>query len=158
MDNDTVLSGSNDKIIRKLSLERSSNTWQPIAEMQEESLANGGYANSPCCMIFNPDSTLIAIAYRGFPLSVWDLNDATQPIGRCHRMGDDRAVGTALSFSGVDRVSWNPRTSEIVGLYNDGCVFKWDPQNDSTSGRETSYRGVRFGVQPRRGSIRYVQR
>ena len=35
------------------------------------------------------------------------------------------------SFSDVRYITWNPMTGHVLGVYNDGCVFKWHPfEND----------------------------
>ena len=30
----------------------------------------------------------------------------------------------------VERVTWNPTTGYVLGIYKDGCLFKWDPVSD----------------------------
>ena len=29
------------------------------------------------------------------------------------------------------KMCWNPITGHILGIYNDGCIFKWHPFEDS---------------------------
>ncbi len=130
-DNDmTVLIGSDDKIIRRASLKHVTPCWRFFDEtvLKEETSLDGTYQNSPCCMIFNNDATQIAVAYRGFPLSVWGVDDS-RLIGRCKRVTTRRSsIGNA--WTGVDRVTWHPRTGDVLGVYNDGCVFRWHPFED----------------------------
>ncbi|KAL8764802.1 MAG: hypothetical protein Q9209_007873 [Squamulea sp. 1 TL-2023] len=117
----TLLTASNDKAIRIASLQDDPPIWSildPRILKEETSI------NSPSCMAFNGDATQIAVAYRKFPLSVW----ATEPaelIGRCRRTRRTTTVHP------VERIVWHPHTGEVLGLYNDGSVFKWHPFEDT---------------------------
>jgi WD40 repeat protein len=126
-ENDTsILTGSDDKVIRKISLGSVSGGWQILVSLGEEATAiDGAFTSAPCFMAFNPDATQIAVAHRGFPLSVWGVDDP-RLIGMCKRVVERRR-GSNNVFTGVKRVSWNPRTGGLLGIYNDGCVFKWYP-------------------------------
>ncbi|KAL8781299.1 MAG: hypothetical protein Q9213_006074 [Squamulea squamosa] len=117
----TLLTASNDKAVRIASLQDDPPIWSildPRILKEETSI------NSPSCMAFNGDATQIAVAYRKFPLSVW----ATEPaelIGRCRRTRRTTTVHP------VERIVWHPHTGEVLGLYNDGSVFKWHPFEDT---------------------------
>jgi WD40 repeat protein len=88
--------------------------------------------NSPKCVAFNQEGTQVALAYRGFPLSVWSI-DHPGIVGMCERPGN---VGLDL-WTGVDRVGWNPLTGHVVGIYSDGCVFKWHPEENDNQELKT---------------------
>ena len=121
-----VLAGLDDRSVRKLSLSAVSDGWKILDAriLNEEITLEGTNHNSPCCMVFSPNATQIAVGYRGFPLSVWAI-DNPRLIGRCRRSNNGRKPSHA--WTGVDRVVWHPVTEEILGLYSDGCLFKWHP-------------------------------
>jgi hypothetical protein len=121
-----VLAGFDDRSVRILSLSATSDGWQILdpGVLQEETVLDGAIQNSPCCMTFSPSATQIAVGYRNSPLSVWAI-DSPRLIGRCSRSNNRRKQ--SLAWTGVDRVVWHPGTEEILGLYSDGCVFKWHP-------------------------------
>lgn len=133
-ENDTrVLVGSDDKIVRHFYINAVEEGWHTLDPtlLQEKSLVEGGFITSPSYMAFNVDATQIAVAYRGYPLSVWATN-APRLIGRCRRVlkhQPDRARPSA-SWMAVNRIAWNHVSDHLVGLYKDGCVFKWNPISD----------------------------
>ncbi|KAH7077306.1 hypothetical protein FB567DRAFT_147720 [Paraphoma chrysanthemicola] len=124
-DRTRILAASEDKSIHVLSLESLQPEWQLLNSLDESDVTGLGHANSPCAMVFNADSTQIAVAYRGFPLSVWSVEDR-RLIGRCSRQVEGRGINETI-WAGVDTVSWNTRSGHLLGKYSDGCVFKWDP-------------------------------
>ena len=136
MENDTkIIAGSDDKAIRYLYTADLNAGWQLLnaALLREVSQIDGAIVNSPMCMAFNGDVTQVGVSYRGFPLSVWALDEA-RCIGRCRRVKDLQSSQTTTSTNwfAVDRFTWNPVTGHIIGLYRDGCVFKWHPVTDET--------------------------
>ena len=130
-DNDAkVLMGSDDREVRYLQTKEPESGWQVVdaSLLKESTQLEGSFINSPMCMAFNGDGTQIGVSYRGFPLSVWALKGG-YCIGRCKRakaFRNDLARPSAGWF-GVDRFTWNPITGHVIGLYRDGCVFKWHP-------------------------------
>lgn len=133
-ENDTsVLIGSDDKILRHFYVNAADEGWHTLdpALLQENSPVEGGFITSPSFMAFNADATLIAVAYRGYPLSVWATNEP-RLIGRCRRVLQHRPdhARPSVSWMAVDRIAWNPVIDHLVGLYKDGCVFKWNPTDD----------------------------
>ena len=124
-DKTRVLAACENKTIQMLALDTQHPKWQQLSSLQESNTAGLGNANSPCAMVFSPDGTQIAVAYRGFPLSVWSVEDC-QMIGRNSRPVEGRGFNGVV-WSGVNEVSWNARYGNILGRYSDGCVFKWDP-------------------------------
>ncbi|KAL8788492.1 MAG: hypothetical protein Q9195_007269 [Heterodermia aff. obscurata] len=125
-----VLMGSDDRAVRYLQTKEPESGWQVVdaSLLKESSQPEGSFVNSPMCMAFNGDGTQVGVSYRGFPLSVWVLKGG-YCIGRCQRakaFRNDHARPSA-SWFGVDRFTWNPVTGHVIGLYRDGCVFKWHP-------------------------------
>lgn len=114
------------KFIR-LDLAEVARGWQfgPSSIFQEDETIPGTNSNSPNDMAFSPDMTQVAVAYRGYPLSVWTLK-SPRLLGRCKRR-----IGTGhpsrKSWTGVSVVRWHPRNGHVLGIYVDGAVFKWHP-------------------------------
>ncbi|KAG8525535.1 uncharacterized protein KY384_009179 [Bacidia gigantensis] len=128
-----ILSGSDDRGIRYVRINAPEAGWQSLSDslLKETSQIEGNIINSPMCMAFNGDRTQIGVSYRGFPLSVWALNEG-YCIGRCKRAKSFRndKARPSTSWFAVDRFTWNPVSGHVIGLYRDGCVFKWHPVTD----------------------------
>lgn len=131
-DDTSLLMGSDDRHVRKVSLDMVSVGWQILDSriLQEDSALDGVKRNSPCCMSFNGNATQVAVAYRGFPLSVWTL-DRPRLVNRCKRT-KNHAGRPSNAWTGVDRISWHPVANEIIGIYSDGFIFKWQPLHDDS--------------------------
>lgn len=120
MNNSTMLLvGTDDRRIRSLNLNQSSPTWQLVAELEEPEL-EGHFLNSSSYMALNKDGSLVAVAYRGHPLSAWET-DGPVHIGHCWRKREEVARGEVIE------AVWHPHDSEVLGLYIEGVVFKWRP-------------------------------
>lgn len=139
--NDTkVLIASDDKFIRHLYINAVGSGWHnPEPDLLSEySPVEGGLITSPSFMAFNADATQIAVAYRGYPLSIWAT---TEPrlLSRCKRVFSHRAdhARPSVSWMAVERIAWSPVADRLVGLYKDGCVFKWDPSTDENQEANT---------------------
>lgn len=125
-----ILTGSDDRVIRYLHTNDFGAGWHELnaALLRENSQIDDAVVNSPMCMAFNGDATQVGVSYRGYPLSVWALNES-RCINRCRRadqVGSNHAPSQATWFA-VDRFTWNPVSGHIIGLYRDGCIFKWHP-------------------------------
>ncbi|KFY14348.1 hypothetical protein V492_02683 [Pseudogymnoascus sp. VKM F-4246] len=128
-DDNAILTCSEDRIIRQWSLINPHSGWEE--KLGDEEFGSYHH-NSPKCVAFNQEGTQVALAYRGFPLSVWGV-DYPGIVGRCERPGN---VGHDL-WTGVDRVGWNPVTGHVIGIYSDGCVFKWHPADNDNQELKT---------------------
>ena len=140
-ENDTsILIGSDDKVLRYFNINAVNEGWHTLDPtiLQEDSPVEGGFITSPSFMAFNADATQIAVAYRGYPLTIWATNEA-RIIGRCRRVLKHRPnqARPSVSWMAVDRIAWNPVIDQIVGLYKDGCVFKWNPTDDENQETRT---------------------
>ncbi len=123
--NDAILLvGTDDRRIRSLDLNQSSPLWQLVAELEEPEL-EGHFLNSSSYMALNKDGKLIAVAYRGHPLSAWET-DGPVHIGHCWRKREEISRGEVIE------AVWHPHYPEILGLYIEGVVFKWRPYDDET--------------------------
>ncbi|KAF4541235.1 NACHT and WD domain-containing protein, variant [Lasiodiplodia theobromae] len=133
-ENDSVLvAGSDDKIVRRLRLSDMEAGWVIVEAILDKDGANieGALMNTPICMALNADSSQVGVSYRGFPLSVYSLNEA-RTVHRCRRAASFQGKSSQASSSwfAVDRFTWNPITGHVIGIYKDGCVFKWHPLTD----------------------------
>ena len=123
IDNSTTLMvGTDDKRIRLLDLSQDAPAWQLTAELEEPEL-DGHFLNSSNLMALNNDGTLIAVAYRGHPLSAWEI-DGPVHVGHCWRKREEAARGEVIE------AFWHPHSPEILGLYIEGVVFIWHPYDD----------------------------
>jgi WD40 repeat protein len=131
---DTVLlAGSDDRFIRRASFNDGMVGWQSLGPniIREETALPGTMMNSPCSMAFSPDGSQVAVAFRGAPLSIWGV-DEPRLVARCRRAREDQLNTTARPWIPVDKVIWHPRSGEVLGIYQDGTVFKWHPLEDSS--------------------------
>ncbi|MBE3044903.1 WD40 repeat domain-containing protein, partial [Candidatus Bathyarchaeota archaeon] len=97
--------------------------------LEESSLPEGTFINSPSSVSLNVDCSQLAVAYRGFPLAVWGL-DPPELIARCRRR-HKQGQTMNTTWTGVNRVAWHPFTGHVLGIYRDGNIFKWGPMDDS---------------------------
>ncbi|KAL9129956.1 MAG: hypothetical protein Q9175_007148 [Cornicularia normoerica] len=114
-----LLVGTDDRRIRSLNLNETPPTWQLVGELEEPEL-EGHFLNSSNYMALNKDGRLIAVAYRGHPLSAWET-DGPVHIGHCWRKREEVARGEVIE------AVWHPHYPEVLGLYIEGVVFKWRP-------------------------------
>ena len=114
-----LLVGTDDRRIRSLNLNQTVPTWQLVAELEEPEL-EGHFLNSSSHMALNKDGSLIAVAYRGHPLSAWET-DGPVHIGHCWRKRGEIARGEVIE------AVWHPHYPEVLGLYIEGVVFRWRP-------------------------------
>lgn len=94
-DDSTVLTmGTDNKQVQTLNLSQPSPTWQVIARLEEPEL-EGNFLNATSHMALNKDASLIAVAYRGHPLSAWEVDGPTH-IGHCWRKREAVARGEVI--------------------------------------------------------------
>jgi WD40 repeat protein len=106
-------------------------TFSNSSFLQEETVpdsSHGIYLNAPTDMAFNSEATYVVVSYRGFPMALWGMIEQKQ-IKRCRRRPDhDHKAGQV--WTGVYKVVWHPSNEEVLGIYTDGAVFKWNPFED----------------------------
>jgi WD40 repeat protein len=117
--NKTLLVGTDDKKIRSLNLANPEPSWELTAELEELEM-DGHFLNAANYMALNDEGSLIAVAYRGHPLSAWEVEGPTH-VGHCWRKRDELARGEVIE------AIWHPFDTEVIGLYIEGVVFKWNP-------------------------------
>ncbi|KAK8872740.1 nacht and wd domain protein [Apiospora arundinis] len=110
-----------------LTLDQDSAAWVAFESslLEETTLPEGAFLNSPSSVAFNNDSTQMAVAYRGFPLSVWNI-DPPVMVARCRRR-TKQGQTTNNMWTGVNRVVFHPFSGHVFGIYRDGNIFKWLP-------------------------------
>ena len=118
---------SDTKAFRVLSTENPGQGWQLVHSeaLREAEHIKNTFRNSPTSVGFNSDASQIAVAYRGAPLEVWDL-ESCELISTCKRSASSN-TGNQQAWTGVNHVLWHPMQYEVLGLYTDGTVFKWQP-------------------------------
>ncbi|KAI0835352.1 hypothetical protein F5Y06DRAFT_138814 [Hypoxylon sp. FL0890] len=131
-----LIVGNEDRRIRSLDLGQQSPTWQLLAELEELGL-DGHSLHSSSHIALNRDRTLVAAAHPGYPLSAWEL-DGPVYIDHCRRNREGAAIGEV-----VDAV-WHPYSPELLGLYLEGIIFKWQPYEGKTI--ETPMRASRLAI------------
>jgi WD40 repeat protein len=124
---ESIITCSDDRNVRCAYLGAAEAEWQILENVFGSDLVDANQHNSPRCAALNAAGSQLAVGYRGFALSVWSI-DEPRPclIGRCERQGSagQLAGGT---FVDTQAICWNTVTGHLLGIYNDGCVFKWHP-------------------------------
>ncbi|KAI4864635.1 hypothetical protein F4820DRAFT_328444 [Hypoxylon rubiginosum] len=96
----TLLVGAEDRRIRSLDMNQQHPTWKLVAELDEPEL-EGYYAQSSSYMALNKDGTLVAVAYRSYPLSAWELEGPVNLLAKkranCYRRCNRRRLASSLS-------------------------------------------------------------
>ncbi|KAF7550706.1 hypothetical protein G7046_g7936 [Stylonectria norvegica] len=117
----TLFVGTDDRRVRSLTIDQRSPTWNLVAALEEPEL-EGHYLNAANHMALSKDGNMVTVAYRGHPLSAWEIDGPTQ-IGQLWRKDADYR-GEVLE------VIWHPREPEVYGLYTTGQIFQWNPYED----------------------------
>jgi WD40 repeat protein len=127
-----LLVGGDDNIVRHIYCDNFDDGWKSLnPNLLREDTRDGTVLNSPVCLKFNGDNTQIGVSYRGAPLAVWRLSEG-RCINRCRRAKDPNSDQhrQLTNWFGVDRFTWNPISDHVLGIYRDGCIFKWHPVTD----------------------------
>ncbi|KAL8393102.1 hypothetical protein RB595_003048 [Gaeumannomyces hyphopodioides] len=147
--NDSLFAIIDPRQVYKLSTQgpTENSVWYPLGRdaslLQKQRIPEGPFVGTPSAICFNSDCTLIAVAYRTSPLSVWSVEPA-EMITRLQREGRP-GRGTVHSHTGTNYHVWHP-SGEILGI-NGGRVFKWDHVTDTyISVEEEKGRGSAFTI------------
>ncbi|ETR98417.1 hypothetical protein M419DRAFT_88907 [Trichoderma reesei RUT C-30] len=132
-DNQKLLVGYEDNVIRYTMCDEPEKGWRIVnpALLNEAGKVYGTNVNSPICLSFNSNNSLVGASYRGAPLSVWRLSDG-RCLNRCRRANEParNQRQNSTNWWSVKRFTWNPVTNHILGIYLDGCIFKWHPLSE----------------------------
>ncbi|KAI4596201.1 hypothetical protein KJ359_005708 [Pestalotiopsis sp. 9143b] len=135
-----------DSNLWSLSIDDENAVWTIVHREFREDPSFGGGRGSPICAAFSPEGNQVALAFRGTPLCVWSVEHG-QLIGRCERVGEKGKSRLDL-WSYAQRLCWNPTTEHIVGIYNDGCVFKWFPLDSESEELEVPITATEIACSP----------
>ncbi len=120
-----LLTAYNDRVVRQLSVDTVELSWEIAGKLEETEEIEGTFYNAPTSIAINSNGKDAAVAYRGFPLTIWDI-EGEQPLYRCMRTSPARGDAQE-SWHAVRKVIWRPYSEEVIGLYDDSSIFKWDP-------------------------------
>ncbi|CAG9990630.1 unnamed protein product [Clonostachys byssicola] len=126
-----LLFGGDDNVVRSAFWDLPSPQWQAIHSnllLKRPPGDTSTIMNSPMCLALSADKKYIGASYRGAPLSVWSLADG-RFVGKCQRSKETRLATrrSSTTWFSVDTFTWNPVTGHVLGIYKDGCIFKWHP-------------------------------
>lgn len=87
---------------------------------------NNDYAGwrNPSCASFNSQCDLLAIAFGGDPVEIWDVSSSQ----RIEQLYGDSSAQTDLK-----QIHWSPRSNGIIGLQKGGSLTLWNLSNPETS-------------------------
>jgi len=128
----SILAGCDDNKLRRTFVDNFSDGWHVFNMdfLKGAPLVDGAAVGprSPICLAFNGDATQIGVSYLGSPLLVWDI-EAERCIGLCKRakVFGSKKVRASENWFAVERFTWNPISGHIIGIFMDGCIFKWHP-------------------------------
>jgi hypothetical protein len=90
------------------------------------------FRRPPLNAAFSPDLAMLAIVYRGRPISIWDMDDQIV-VGFLGREMDleNLAIGTNTSVASLV-FSSNPNLGLLAAAYEDGDLALFDPWNRKT--------------------------
>ncbi|KAI0888132.1 uncharacterized protein GGS22DRAFT_155137 [Annulohypoxylon maeteangense] len=95
--------------------------------MEETNIPEGMFLGSPSSVSFNNNFTQIAVSYRAFPLTIWNINPP-EIVARL-KLKPKQGQGAINSHTGTNKVVWHPSGTQVVGIY--GQVFRWSPVDDT---------------------------
>lgn len=127
---DTILTCSDDRVVRFCDVFEWQYGWETVHDVFGTELAEDLQYTSPQKVAFNADCTVVAIAFRGHTLMAWSL-DEPRPwlIGRCE--GQREQINTKQmarsKVLGAHALCWNSTTGHVLGISNEGYIFKWHP-------------------------------
>ncbi|KAF8433173.1 WD40-repeat-containing domain protein [Terfezia claveryi] len=102
----------------------------------EEKMSINVVAEFPLCISLNAQRTRLAVAYRGLPISLWDLEYRvylkrfrpacrTSSHRRAHELGQKGVA--SHTHDSASALEFHSQTDEIFISYLDGTFIKWDP-------------------------------
>lgn len=165
-DESFLIIATNFRRVYRLDFDNEPSTWLSYSPslLLETSIPEGMFVNAPSSVDFNPDCTQLAVAYRAFPLTIWNI-DPPELIARCRHKTKQGQTTNTTPLPGVNRVVWHPFSSRVLGINRYGNIFRWDPIDDSYEEAkwESGYtpsdiqccpNGVVFATSDVKGSVR----
>lgn len=81
---------------------------------------HGVGGGAPICTAFSPDGSKVVMAFRTAPAAIWGTESGNL-IGRLNNKHSSHNVDYPV------RLTWNPATDHVIGIFNTGTIFKWYP-------------------------------
>ncbi|KAJ2899241.1 hypothetical protein MKZ38_003341 [Zalerion maritima] len=98
--------------------------WTVLPRKEQDDPSRG--LGSPICVAFNANGTQVAVSIRGAPLIAWSTENGAL-IGTSERLKEKLKGSGQVTWCYAQRLTWNPTKNHVVGIYNEGTLFKWDP-------------------------------
>ncbi|KAL8965919.1 MAG: hypothetical protein Q9183_003616, partial [Haloplaca sp. 2 TL-2023] len=139
-DESAVIWCSDDGLVRQWSFKAARATeptepgWQSLEVNVAMPEVEVGNRKNNKRVAFNTDSTHMAVVRRGSPLAVYDIPNK-ELLGLCVRNSDRNKSRPGLHHD-IGPICWNAVTGHVLGLYVDGCVFKWYPSPTDSDSQE----------------------
>lgn len=96
---------------------------------------------TPICTSFSPEGLKVVVAYRTAPVAVWGT-ESGHLIGRL----ESRHVNQNMDYP--VRLTWNPVTEHVVGVFTSGTIFKWYPLDLEHEVMETNVLATEIACSP----------
>jgi WD40 repeat protein len=122
----TLLAGCDDRRLRSLTLGVASSQWEVVADFDEKQ-HEGTIVNSPTCMALSPEGDLMALGYRGHPLTLWEVCEPKLTAQCTRTLGGAFETTASEAWGEVIQLAWHPFSGQVLGLYLEGTLFKWQP-------------------------------
>lgn len=113
--------------------------WHALDEPGSWRGRSGG--GTPICISFSPDGLKVVMAFRMAPVAVWDTESGNR-IGGLER----RHVVQNMDYP--VRLTWNPVTEHVVGVFTCGNIFKWYPLDPEHEAMETNVMATEIACSP----------
>ncbi|KAK5936805.1 hypothetical protein PMZ80_010924 [Knufia obscura] len=127
---EVLLTLSDDACVRKCSLSSACFDWEMVGPCRRGALRlqrTGGLRNAQ----FSPDGTHVAISHRAAHPTVWSLKaKMPQFVAQCERRHSRKPSAQSpwrSNYTDAQAFCWSPISGHLLGIWNDGCVFKWHP-------------------------------
>ncbi|KAI0452279.1 WD40-repeat-containing domain protein [Xylaria acuta] len=118
-----VLVATSRRRVYRLDLKKEHPSWT----VYNSTLLDETFFSPPSSLAFNEDCTQLAIGYRGLPLTIWNLNPP-KVVARCNRKKIQTRINEWIS---VKKAVWHPFNGQILGIYADGAISQWNPNDDT---------------------------
>lgn len=112
--------------------------WQSYGDT---GIPRGRSGGTPICTSFSPDGSKVVVAFRTAPMAIWGTESGNL-IGRL----ENRHSGYNVDYP--VRLTWNPATEHVVGIFNSGTVFKWYPLDQEHEAMDTSVMATEVACSP----------
>lgn len=100
-----------------------------------------GGGGTPICTSFSPDGLKVVVAYRTAPVAIWGTESGNL-IGRL----ESRHIKQNMNYP--VRLTWNPVTEHVVGVFTSGTIFKWYPLDLEHEAMEANVMATEIACSP----------